>query len=43
MDDPRYARVVQRPLVKSGKATGTLPSATDCSLRAAGALHAAAS
>ena len=43
MDDPRYARVVQHPRVKSGKSTGALPAATDCSLRAAGALHAAAS
>jgi hypothetical protein len=38
---PRFS--LQRPPVKSGKAWGALPWATDVSLRAEGALHAAAS
>ena len=41
---PAQARFsAQRPRVKSGNSTGALPRATDSSLRAAGALHAAAS
>ena len=38
---PRFS--AQRPRVKSGNSTGALPRATDSSLRADGALHAAAS
>ncbi len=38
---PRFS--AQRPRVKSGNSTGALPRATDSSLRAEGALHAAAS